>query len=139
MICSYCGNEITPPNYIALLRGSDQICRNCHTPGISDGYKTRHSDRIAYEQRHHSADFVEPHVWDKSKRRMVINPDFVKLYPDKMRYYENEEGVSKQGYSKLGKAMKKQKERISKAKENLIKNKLQFSGNEKKGIERLLK
>ena len=87
-ICSLCGLKVVPPNYISYIRGKDKICRNCYSPSVKDDSLTRNSDRLQKQTQDNKADFVPPHIYDKSKKKLVINPEFVSLYPEKLRYYE---------------------------------------------------
>ena len=70
---------------------------------------TRNSQRVREDSAKHEGDFIQPHTFDKNTRKIGVNPDFVKEYPDKVKDYFSEEEVEKAGYPKLSKAMAKQK------------------------------
>jgi len=127
-VCSRCGKRIRKPNYISLFYEDKYICWNCHKPKFKiDGILTRTSDRVREQQKKYAADFIQPHTYDKSKRKLVISSDFIKLYPDKIKYYATEEQVRKEGYPKLAEVMKKQKEIEKQAKEKI---QIEYEGKE---------
>jgi hypothetical protein len=59
---------------------------------------------------------VLPHVYDKSTRRQKVNPDFLKLYPDKVKDYFTGEELQRDGYSKMPAAIEKNEARREKKK-----------------------
>jgi uncharacterized HAD superfamily protein len=47
-----------------------------------DGSITRNSFRVRDQQRNYSSDLTTPYVYDRHKRRGVVNQEFVKLFPE---------------------------------------------------------
>jgi hypothetical protein len=134
--CAWCLKPIRKPNYVSLVRGQDQVCRNCYKPGIKDNFATIHSDRVVNQQKQYGADFVQPQIYDKTKRKLVINPQFVSLYPDKVGTYFSPNEIKKAGMPRLSEFAKKQ-ETISKSIKEKQKD-VEFSGSRESGIKRLL-
>ncbi len=81
---------------------------------------------------------VQPHAYNKTTRKTDINPDFVKLYPDKAGDFYQEVDMNKAGYTKLPEHAKKVKDRIARHKAK-VQASVVFEGNTNKGIERVLK
>jgi hypothetical protein len=118
-------------------------CENCsNTPIISkvktDGILTRNSWRVRRQQSRHEGDIVMPHVYDKAARRQRINPDFMKLYPDKVKDFFSEDEIKRDGYSKLPAAIEKNNFRREKQKA-IEKMDTVFEGNGKKSVEDFLR
>lgn len=140
MVCLNCGNET---NRIMQAEDGSEICPNCSGLTQSGGAKidgiiTRNSWRIRRNQSRFEGDQVQPHIWDKTKRRLVVNPDFVKLYPKQVKNFFNDDEMTKDGYSKLPEYSKKLKAKTSKAvakdKQGVI-----FEGDSKSAIKKILK
>jgi len=111
MRCETCGEK---SSYIKVLSNGEERCSNCggfsEAGGIdTTGLLTRNSQRVREDSAKHECDFIQPHKFDKNTRKIGVNPDFVKEYPDKVKDYFSEEEVEKAGYPKLSKAIKKQK------------------------------
>ena len=140
MICTNCNTET---NRIIMSEDGREICPNCSNlpsaggPSIN-GILTRNSWRVRRQQSRYEGDQVQPHVWDKTKRRMVINPDFARLYPKQVKTFFSDEEMTKDGYSKLPEYSKKLKAKTTKA---VAKDKqgVTFEGSSKKAIKRVLK
>lgn len=47
-----------------------------------DGSITRNSFRVRDQQRQYQSDLTQPWVYNKASRKGVVNPDFVKLFPE---------------------------------------------------------
>lgn len=143
-VCDICGLKVEKPNYISKITGEGyRYCRNCYTPGFKiEGLLTRTSKRVQEQQQKHAADFVQPHSYDKNRKKLVPNPDFIKLYPDQMHHYFNKEELRKEGYGKLGEHMEKtqatKKAQVA-AQKKAIQETVQHAGSQKKGTKKLIK
>ena len=102
MICSSCNNE----SGRIIWRGGKERCHNCgdfaesggvHTGGILS--RNRHS--IRYESVQLEGDTIHPYSYDKVSRKTVLNPDFVKLYPGKVKDWASTDQMVEDGYEKL--------------------------------------
>ncbi len=47
-----------------------------------DGSITRNSSRIREQQQAYKSDLTPPHIWDKASKRLKVNKEFVKLFPE---------------------------------------------------------
>lgn len=72
-----------------------------------DGTLTRNSQRVREQQREHEGDMILPHAYDKASKKVVANPDFLQLYPDKMSEYFSQTELEQQGYTKVGEAFER--------------------------------
>lgn len=102
MICRSCKSTT---NRIKVIDGVD-YCNNCtdmtETGGAKvDGSITRNSFRVRDQQRHYQSDMTPPYVYDKSKRRGVVNPDFVKLFPKEAEKTFTSQELKSAGISRL--------------------------------------
>ena len=79
-----------------------------------------------------------PHIYDKNTHRQKINPDFVKLYPDKVKDFFNEDEMKRDGYSKMPGAIAKNNMRREK-KKAIEKMETFFEGDSKVAVENFLK
>jgi hypothetical protein len=80
---------------------------------------------------------VMPHIYDKTAHRQKINPDFVKLYPDKVKDFFNEDEMKRDGYSKMPEAVEKNNHRREKQKA-IEKMDTVFEGDGKAAVEKFL-
>lgn len=113
-------------------------CGNYKPKTLHEGYLTRNAQRTWKQQDKHAVDFIQPYAYDKIKRKMGLNPDFVKHYPDKLNEYITPEEVEREGMPKLSKYMKtiqKQKE----IEKQLHYSQADFIGDEDNAIEKTLK
>lgn len=104
-----------------IYRHEGMACASCW--GLSeaggfktDGVTTRNSFRIREQQRRYEADIITPHIYDKTTKRMIPNPDFVNIHTDKLGNFFKQTELEQAGYTKIGHAYKhvaeqKQKER----------------------------
>lgn len=105
MICPACNK----PAARMIYRARRMACANCW--GVSeaagaqvDGANTRNSFRIREQQRRFEADMIPPHTYDKASKKVIPNPDFIKLYPDKIDNYFEQTELEQAGYDKIGHA-----------------------------------
>lgn len=101
MICRNCNNST---NRLRVVNGVDQ-CSNCSAMNETGGSKvdgsiTRNSFRVREQQKQMQGDMTPPYSYDKNKRKVVPNKDFIKLFPDQaQKTFSNEEfksvGVTK--------------------------------------------
>ena len=78
----------------------DQCCTIYKKRVKIDGILTRNSPRIKQEREKYAKDLIQPEVYDKSSKKLKINPDFAKYYPDKVKNFFTPEQIRKQGFSK---------------------------------------
>jgi hypothetical protein len=138
MICENCGHAAH--HIFSNSRG--EYCENCsNIPTVSktktDGILTRNSWRIRRQQSRYEGDIVMPHVYDKAARRQRVNPDFLKLYPDKVKDYFTTEELERDGYSKMPEAIAKNEMRREK-KKAIAKMDTFFEGDSSKAVEDFL-
>lgn len=138
MTCNNCGKRA----HHIFSDANGEHCENCsNIPIVSktkiDGILTRNSYRIRRQQSRFEGDIVMPHVYDKDAHRQKINPDFVKLYPDKVKDYFSEEEMKRDGYKKMPAAIEKNNERREKRKA-IEKMETFFEGDSTKAVENFL-
>lgn len=122
-----------------LLR---EVCNNCRNIGSGpkiDGILTRNSFRMRRQQEKNEADFVMPHRYNKVSRKLDINPDFVKLYPDKVKEFFTSDQIKREGMSKLAQAVARQVINIKDYKEKAMRDVVQYKGDSKKHLEKAIK
>lgn len=111
MKCPNCGAQSNR----VIIRSSGSYCHACggiaETAGSKlSGILTRQSARVQRDQAKHGADTVIPHKHDSATGKTVVNPDFVKLYPEHTSIYYKEEDVKRSGDKKLTKLWQNQNE-----------------------------
>jgi len=141
MICATCHNEA---RRILVTASGKEACPNC-VPGLSeaggsktDGILTRNSFRIKQDQAHHEGDMIQPHAYNKASKRVELNEDFVKMYPEQLGSTYNENELLRAGHKSAPLYVKKQHAKAQKIKEEYIKD-VTFEGNETKALEKHLK
>lgn len=102
MTCPNCNK----PAIRVIIKQGRSYCNNCarisSTGGAQiSGILTRNSDRIRTQQDKHRGDVVIPHTYDKSRGKIVPNPEFVKLYPEQTATYFSEQEVKESGDKRL--------------------------------------
>ena len=65
-------------------------------------------------------DTILPHALDKSRHNIGINPEFVKLYPDRAKDYYTPEEMVKANMSKLAKKAKDDRQKEVQHKQDMI-------------------
>lgn len=111
MNCPNCGVRAAR----IIIRSGGSYCDNCSRISSTGGARisgilTRNSDRIRSQQDKHRGDVVIPHTFDKTRGKVVPNPDFVKLYPEQTRTYFSEQDVKESGDKRLVDLWNKQDE-----------------------------
>lgn len=109
MLCPNCGSKTGR----LIIKASGTRCHACggvnETGGARvSGILTRNSERLRHDGEHHKADVVIPHILDKASGKVVPNPEFVKLYPEKTSTFYSEEDVKASGDKRLSDLWKKQ-------------------------------
>ena len=94
-------------------------CDNCKARSEGFTNKSRkywQPDYIKKQQEKFHPDFVQPHITQNGK--LAVNPEFVKLYPDKARTFYTPEEMKQAGMPKLVEYSKtlENKEKIQKQK-----------------------
>jgi len=103
----------------------------------TDGILTRTSWRIRRQQSRHEGDMVLPHSYDKTKHREVVNPDFVKLYPDKVKDFFSGDQLKKDGYSKMPDAIAKNEAKRERQRDEFKADTI-YSGSSEKAMAKFL-
>lgn len=98
---------------------------------------TRASFRVRSESYKHQGDTLTPFTYNKTTRKMDINQDFVKLYPDQAKLYYSDKEMKKAGMPKLSERAEKIKQVERKHKEDLHKS-VEFTGSQEKAMGGLL-
>src|SRR5881394_2668744 len=103
MICTQCNR---PTNRLIYIYGimACAVCRGLSEAGgpKTDGSLTRNSFRVREQQRRFEGDFITPHIYDRTTKQMVPNPDFIKLHTDKIGTFFKQKELESAGYSKIG-------------------------------------
>ena len=139
MICSNCGKEA----HHILTTENGECCENCSNIPIRasskiDGIITRNSWRIRRQQSRYEGDMVMPTRHNKVTRRQEVNPDFLKLYPQRVKDYFTPEQLIRDGYKELPKQIAKNEQRREKQKA-IDKMNTFIEGDSEKAVENFLK
>lgn len=139
MRCNTCKHESAR---IKVDSHGRESCPNCSSfseaGGVStSGALTRNAFRVRRQRDSNEGDFVQPHSYDKASKRVTVNPEFVKKYPDQAATYFNGEEMTKAGYSKLP-AHAEKVERAKAAERAAVDREVEFTGDTDKGIGRVL-
>jgi hypothetical protein len=83
MICPTCNYD---SSRIRVSATGAITCHNCGGFSESGGTKTdkiltRNATRITEDQLQHEGDMITPYVVDKSTNQVVVNEEFINLYP----------------------------------------------------------
>lgn len=84
MTCPSCSK---PSSHIRINTDGSIGCHHCLGFSESGGSKTdkiltRNATRITEQREQFEADMITPYVVDKSTNQVVINEDFIELYPN---------------------------------------------------------
>lgn len=124
--CDNCGKEA---NHI-VITAVEEYCEHCGgiatTGGVrTDGLASRSIFSIRETQKAMEGDLLTPFVADQNSGNMIINEEFIKLYPDQAHQYYTEEELKAQGLDKLA-------EKVAVDRENFVKGQddsdVEFSG-----------
>jgi len=142
MICKGCGqNSFHIKVFFDKNGKKTEVCNNCARLGSGpkiDGILTRNSFRIRRQQEKYAPDFVQPHVYDRHRRKLVFNKEFAKLYPDKVGDYFSEKELIKEGLPRLAQAsakLKRDKALIKQRQRDMV----QYSGSDKTAFKKIIK
>jgi len=102
MVCTSCSKE----SGRIIWRGGREHCHHCGDFAEAGGAKTggilsRNRHSIRYEAVQLEGDTIHPYSYDKVSRKTVLNPDFVKLYPGKVKDWASTDQMVEDGYAKL--------------------------------------
>lgn len=139
MVCSNCQNQA---HHIFSDNGREH-CENCSAIPIRahikiDGTLTRNSWRIRRQQSRHEGDIVMPHIYDKTSHRQRVNPDFVRLYPQRVKDYFSGDQLKRDGFGKMPPLIEKNEARREKQKA-IEKMDTFFEGDSTKAVEDFLR
>jgi hypothetical protein len=139
MVCANC--QQTAHHIMSSEYG--EHCENCSELSLvsgvkTDGILTRNSWRVRRQQSRFEGDIVRPHIYDKANHREHVNPDFLKLYPDKVKEYFKPEELIRDGYKDMPAKIEANKKRNDKKMAAYRKATI-FSGSTKKAMEKFLK
>lgn len=84
MKCPTCNKS---SSHIRINTDGSIGCHHClgfsETGGSkTDKILTRNATRITEQQEQHEADMITPYIVDKSTNQVVVNEDFIELYPN---------------------------------------------------------
>jgi hypothetical protein len=134
MICKNCGSITT--RIKSYANGSER-CHKCG--GFSpaggpkvDGSLTRASFRVRTDAVKFQGDTLPAHQFNKMTKRWEVNPEFVKLNPDKAPDYYTAQEMKEANVPKL----KEHKEKLNAKAEQ---EKVEFVGDTQSGIEKVIK
>jgi hypothetical protein len=138
MICSNCHNQA----HHIITDNDHEYCENCSNIPIRasskiDGIITRNSWRIRRQQSRYEGDMVMPTRHNKVTRRQEVNPDFLKLYPQRVKDYFTPEQLIRDGYKDLPRQIEKNEKRREKQKA-IDKMETFYEGDSEKAVEKFL-
>lgn len=58
---------------------------------------TESSDRIKKQREQMHDDLLQPHTYNKNSKKMEVNPEFVRVYPDRAGLYYTEQEMKQAG------------------------------------------
>ena len=137
-----CQNCFKASRYIKILSNGQEVCHHCGGFSEAGGTKTaglltRSSFRIRTEARKYEGDTIPPFAYNKSRRKIDVSQDFVKLYPDKAKDYFSDSEMSKSGNPDLVEHSNQIRKEIKKNKQEQAKS-VKFTGSQEKAMERIL-
>lgn len=123
MLCPNCN---TNSGHIKLV-GDSIRCHACgefsETGGTSiDKILTRNSTRVSLQQHEYEQDMITPYVIDKSTNQVIVNQDFVDLYPEQSAQTFTQEELKSSGNETLKVTVEQDDKGV------------EFKGDEKKAI-----
>jgi hypothetical protein len=139
MRCQNCGDNSS--RIIQLADGTER-CHHCGDFSEAAGPRTtglltRNSFRIRSEAVKNEGDTIQPFIYNKTERKMDMNPDFIKLYPDQAKDFYLPEETDKKGLKKLTAHSKALKAQAKEHKEKLATS-VEFEGDAKAGIKKIV-
>ena len=108
------------------------------TPALKSGWATRNTKRVWDQQSKYETDFIQPHVYDKFKKKLVINPAFVKQYPDKVRHTFTKDEMIRGGYKRLA-DYSSRLDRTEKGNKKRLQGMVQYSGDASRKLKDILR
>lgn len=138
MTCGHCQARSV---HIKLLSDGSEICDNCADfPAVSgpktDNILTRNSFRVRTEAIKYEGDTIVPTTYNRTTRKLDINPEFAKLYPSRVMDYFTADEIDKANMPKLSKKIQKDKQQAKEQKEKFI-NSLDHEGTTQSGMEKV--
>lgn len=129
MICPTCSTDSA---HIRVETNGKTGCHNCLGFSESGGSPTdkvltRASSRITEQQIQHEGDMQTPHIVDKSTNRVVVNEEFINLYPEQAAQTYTQEELKSVGQQDLKPAVDTDDGKG-----------IEFSGNEDEAIEEII-
>lgn len=139
MFCDNCGAKASH----IFSTDTGERCEHCSSLSVhsrikTDGILTRNSWRIRRQQSRYEGDIVLPHVYDKTAHRQKVNPDFVRLYPQRVKDYFSPDQLTKDGFGKMPALIAKNEARREKQKA-IEKMETFFEGDSTKAVENFLR
>lgn len=138
MVCSTC---LKQAKHIKILPDGTELCNFCGEFSEASGPNTtniltRNAFRVRNQSIKYEGDMILPHTFNKATKRLDVNPEFVKQFPDKVKDYFSEKEIKDAGLPKLATRANKIK-KIEK--ENKQKQKdIFYSGSTKKALQKVL-
>lgn len=140
MICSNCNSDSPRVRYFP---GVGERCPNCSEMSAigkhrTDGITTRASFRVRTDAVKFEGDTIAPQAYDKVRRKVGPNPEFVRRYPNKVKEYFSNEQLQEANMPGVAKHMDRLRTEEKGHKETLRKT-TEFQGDEKRGVEKAIK
>lgn len=136
MQCDNCGETTT---HIKYYPGIGEMCPNCSSMSentLTDSKLTR--TRVRMDSLKFEGDTLSPRKYDKIKRRVVPNEDFIRKSPGGLKNFFTPEELKAEGYSQLADRVVKQKQAEKEFKNNLDKQ-VEHHGDAKKAVREFIK
>ena|SRR3990167_8706251 len=133
MQCANCGAIASH----LRITSRGETCDSCGgftaTGGVAtDNTETRNSFRIRHQQKEYETDFTTSHIYDKTTKRAVVNPDFVERFPGTAHLNYSPKELKAAGYGELA-------EQVKNRRKPQTDTGVKFKGNTKEAIKRAIK
>jgi len=111
MICETCGSITTR----IFLKDGIEHCPHCSVVKenrTTEGLLTQNASRIRMESLKYEGDMIPPKRYDKSRRKVVPNEEFLKRNGTRAKNFFREDELEVRGYKKLANAIAKEKKEL---------------------------
>ena len=136
-----CQNCHARSYYIKVLANGEERCPRCggfsEASGVkTSGLLTRSSFRVRTEAVKYEGDTITPFVYNHAEKKMDLNQEFVKLYPNQAKDYYTDVEMRKAHLPKLAERAQNIRTAEKKHKEDL-RGSVEFVGDQQKAMERM--
>lgn len=126
MICASCHST----THRIIYANGKEYCPHCSHMSEADGAKiegllTRNRNRM--QSLLYEGDMIPPHTYNRARREIDINPDFIKLYPRRAKDVYTDQQLERAGLPRLIKYGKDLERRQKEYKEKTLKS-AEFKG-----------